>query len=135
MLYAGVKQAPKVGQTAASFSAPPSGMSVVPVPGGVAVVTNTTTWQAIKAARSLNVAWADAARYGQDPEHLTRAIDELYPRLQGRRGVYERTIAVHEARMIGSVRALGPRPLERSEFEEWRQRSREMVRSREGRSR
>jgi isoquinoline 1-oxidoreductase beta subunit len=60
MLYAGVKQAPKVGQTVASFSAPPRGMSVVPVPGGIAVVTNTTTWQAIKAARSLNVAWADA---------------------------------------------------------------------------
>ena len=60
MLYASVKQAPKVGQTVASFSAPPRGMRVVPVPGGVAVVTNTTTWQAIKAARALNVVWADA---------------------------------------------------------------------------
>lgn len=87
------------------------------------------------ARRHLLAAWANAARFGQDPIHLTRAIDELYPRLQGGRGVYEPTIAVREARMIGSVRALGPRPLERSEFDEWRQRSREMVRSREGRSR
>jgi isoquinoline 1-oxidoreductase beta subunit len=61
MLYASVKLAPKVGQTVASYSAPPSGMTVVPVPNGVAVVTSTTTWQAIKAARSLRVTWADAA--------------------------------------------------------------------------
>jgi isoquinoline 1-oxidoreductase beta subunit len=60
MVYASVKQAPKAGQTVASYGAPPSGMKVVPVPNGVAVVTPTTTWQAIKAARSLPVTWADA---------------------------------------------------------------------------
>ncbi|MHB8378804.1 MAG: relaxase domain-containing protein [Acidimicrobiales bacterium] len=87
------------------------------------------------ARRHLVSAWADAATYGQDPTQLTNAIDGLYPGLRDRPGVYEPTIAVREARMIGSVRALGPRPLERSEFEDWRQRSREMVRSREGRSR
>jgi hypothetical protein len=87
------------------------------------------------ARRHLLGAWADAASFGQDPVQLTSAVDQLYPQLQGRGGVYEPTIAVHEARMISSVRELGPRPLERSEFENWRQRSRETVRSREGRSR
>lgn len=87
------------------------------------------------ARRHLLAAWADAASYGQDPVHLTKAVDDLYPTLRGRQGVHEPTIAVHEARMIGPVRALGPRPLERSQFDDWRQRSREVVRSREGRSR
>jgi len=87
------------------------------------------------ARRHVLAAWADAASYGQDPVDLTRAVDELYPGLRGRRGVYEPTIGVHEARMIAPVRALGPRPLARDQFEDWRQRSRAMVRSREGRSR
>jgi len=87
------------------------------------------------ARRHLLAAWADAARYGQDPVHLARSVDELYPSLRGGRGVYEPTISVHEARMIAPVRALGPRPLERGEFDAWRQRSRDVVRSREGRSR
>jgi hypothetical protein len=87
------------------------------------------------ARRHLVAAWADAATFGQDPKQLTSAIDGLYPGLHGRSGVYEPTIAVREARMIGTVRTLGPRPLERNEFDHWRQRSREMVRSREGRSR
>jgi hypothetical protein len=51
------------------------------------------------------------------------------------RGVRERAIAVRDARMISTVREIGPRPLERSSLDEWRQRSREMSRSREGRSR
>jgi len=87
------------------------------------------------ARRHLIAAWADAATFGQDPQQLTNAVDELYPGLHGRPGVFEPTIAVREARMIGTVRALGPRPLERIEFALWRQRSREIVRSREGRSR
>jgi hypothetical protein len=80
-------------------------------------------------------AWANAARYGQDPREVHRAIDQLYPTLQGPGGVHERSIGVREARMIGRVRELGPRPLVREEFDQWRQRSRETVRSREGRSR
>lgn len=87
------------------------------------------------ARRHLLAAWADAASFGQDPRNISRAIDDLYPGLQGGRGVYEPTIGVHEARMIGSVRVIGPRPLDRSQFDDWRQRSREVVRSREGRSR
>lgn len=87
------------------------------------------------ARRHLLEAWANAARFGQDPRELSRAIDQLYPTLQGRGGVYERTIGVREARMIAKVRELGPRPLERSDLDQWRQRSREVGRSREGRSR
>ncbi|MFM8303255.1 MAG: IPT/TIG domain-containing protein [Actinomycetota bacterium] len=60
MLYASVQQAPKVGQTVGTVGTPPAGTTVVPVPGGVAVVTDTTTWQAVKAARSLAVTWVDA---------------------------------------------------------------------------
>jgi hypothetical protein len=86
------------------------------------------------ARRHLLTAWANAAPYGQDPKELTRSIDALYPQLDGR-GVREQTIPVRDARMIATVREMGPRPLERSSLEEWRQRSREMSRSREGRSR
>lgn len=87
------------------------------------------------ARRHVIAAWADAARFGQDPSELARALDALYPKLQGSGGVHEPTIGVAEARMIGVVRELGPRPLERGEFDTWRQRSRERVRSRDERSR
>jgi len=80
MLFASVILAPKYGQTLGSYGQVPAGaIAVVPVPGGavplaasntspplaqpmagVAVVTNTTTWQAVKAARSLQVTWVDA---------------------------------------------------------------------------
>jgi hypothetical protein len=55
--------------------------------------------------------------------------------LQGRGGVHERSIGLGEARMTGRVRELGPRPLERGDLDQWRQRSRDAGRSREGRSR
>jgi hypothetical protein len=87
------------------------------------------------ARRHLLAAWADAAAFGQDPRELSRSLDELYPKLQGRRGVYEPTIGVREARMMATVREVGPRPLERDQFNEWRQRSRERSRAGEGRSR
>lgn len=86
------------------------------------------------ARRHVIAAWANAAPYGQDPRELSRSIDDLFPQLDGR-GVKERAIAVREARMISSVREIGPRPLERTSLNEWSQRSRETVRSREGRSR
>lgn len=86
------------------------------------------------ARRHLVSAWADAAGFGQDPKEIVRSIDEIYPDLQGL-GVRERTIPVRDARMIANVREIGPRPLERGALEDWRQRSREMSRSREGRSR
>ncbi len=60
MLYAGVQQAPRVGQTLKSFGSPPGGMTAHRVPGGVAVVTSTTTWQAIRAAAALKTTWTDA---------------------------------------------------------------------------
>ncbi len=87
------------------------------------------------ARRHVLAAWANAAPFGQDPSELTRALDALYPRLVGGGGVHEPTIGVAEARMIGVVRELGPRPLDRSEFDRWCQRSRERSRSREERSR
>jgi hypothetical protein len=86
------------------------------------------------ARRHLVAAWANAAPFGQAPNELSRSIDNLFPQLEGR-GVRERTISVRDARMISTVREIGPRPLERTSLEEWRQRSRETVRSREGRSR
>jgi hypothetical protein len=87
------------------------------------------------ARRHVLAAWADAAPFGQDPSDLTRSLDALYPRLRGGGGVYESTIGVAEARMIGVVRDLGPRPLDRNRFDDWRQRSRERSRSRDERSR
>jgi hypothetical protein len=86
------------------------------------------------ARRHLVTAWANGAPYGQDPRELSRSIDDLYPELSGR-GIRERVIPVREARMIAEVRERGPRPLERGSLEEWRQRSREISLSREGRSR
>jgi hypothetical protein len=87
------------------------------------------------ARRHVLAAWADAAPFGQDPSDLTRALDAIYPKLQGRGGVHEPTIGVVEARMIGVVRELGSRPLEPREFDAWHQRSRERSRSRDERSR
>lgn len=87
------------------------------------------------ARRHVLAAWADAARFGQDPTELARGLDELYPDLRGGRGVRESTIPVREARMLSVVHELGPRPLEPERFHEWRQRSRERSRSVEGRSR
>ena len=60
MVYAAVKMAPKVGQTVGTVGRAPSGMTVVNLGNAVAVVTPTTTWQAVKAARSLSVTWVDA---------------------------------------------------------------------------
>lgn len=86
------------------------------------------------ARRHVVTAWANAAPYGQDPKELSRSIDDLFPQLDGC-GVRERAIAVRDARMISTVREIGPRPLERASLDQWRQRSRDAVRSREGRSR
>lgn len=87
------------------------------------------------ARRHVLAAWANATTFGQNPRTLTQAVNELYPTLLARGGVHEPTIGISEARMIGVLRDHGPRPLERSEFEAWRQRSRERVRSRDERSR
>jgi hypothetical protein len=87
------------------------------------------------ARRHLITAWADAAPFGQDARDLTRQVDEIYPGLRSRGGVYEPTIPVRDARMIGVVRDHGPRPLGRGQFAEWRERSIENSRSRGGRSR
>jgi hypothetical protein len=87
------------------------------------------------ARRHVVEAWANAASFGQRPKELIRAVDDLYPGLSDRGGVYETTMPVRDARMIPAVRTLGPRPLDRDQFDRWRERSVEKERSREGRSR
>ena len=87
------------------------------------------------ARRDLITAWSNAARFGQHPTAVSRAIDSLYPGLSGARGVREPSISVREARMIDHVRQRGARPLESPELELWRQRSRDEPRSRSERSR
>jgi hypothetical protein len=86
------------------------------------------------ARRHVIAAWANAAPYGQDPKELSRSIDDLFPQLDGR-GVRERVVSLRDARMMSIVREIGPRPLDRGSLNEWRQRSRDTVRSRDGRSR
>lgn len=86
------------------------------------------------ARRHVVAAWANAARFGQDPRSIARAIDALYPDLNGSRGVHEPPISVRDARMVPLVREHGPRPLDERLFDEWRQRSR-APRSRSERSR
>jgi hypothetical protein len=87
------------------------------------------------ARRHLVAAWANAAPFGQDPRDLTRQLDEIYPDLRSRGGVYEPMMPVREARIMATVREHGPRPLQRGQFDEWRERSLETSRSRGGRSR
>jgi hypothetical protein len=87
------------------------------------------------ARRHVIAAWANAARFGQDAQDLTRAVDALYPALLGARGVREPTMSVREARMTALVRERGERPLGDRELDEWRQRSRERSTSRSDRSR
>ncbi len=85
--------------------------------------------------RHVIAAWSDAAVFGQGARSVVRDVDDLYPALRNGLGVHESVISVAEARMVGAVRELGPRPLQREELERWRYRSRDRERSREGRSR
>lgn len=87
------------------------------------------------ARRHVITAWSNAARFGQSSESMTRAVDALYPQLAGARGVREPSIGVREARMTAHVRERGARPLEMSDLDRWRQRSREESLSRTERSR
>jgi hypothetical protein len=87
------------------------------------------------ARRHVVEAWANAATFGQDAAQLTRSLGALYPALEGSGGVREPTIPVRDARMTRDVREHGPRPLDLRALEQWRQRSRELPRSRDGRSR
>ncbi len=87
------------------------------------------------ARRHVVEAWANAAIFGQDARELSKGVTSLFPSLEGSRGVREPTISVREARMIGLVRAHGPRPIVERELEQWRQRSREVSRERSDRSR
>jgi len=80
--------------------------------------------------RNVIAAWSNAARFGQDPAAVARAVDTLYPELTGARGVREPSISVREARMTAQVRERGARPLETPDLERWRQRSRDESRSR-----
>jgi hypothetical protein len=87
------------------------------------------------ARRHVVQAWSNAATYGNDPAAGTVAINDLYPKLQGGRGVREPTIGVGEARMTKLVREHGARPLSAPELAQWRQRSKDRSRSRSDRSR
>lgn len=70
MMYAAVKLAPKIGQTAVSWTAP-AGVTVVPLMAGkfvdggsyvgVAVVHARSSWDAMRAAANTTVVWQDAA--------------------------------------------------------------------------
>jgi hypothetical protein len=87
------------------------------------------------ARRHVITAWSNAARFGQSPAAVTRAVDSLYPELSGARGVREPSISVRAARMTARVREQGARPLETPDFDRWRQRSRDESRDRSERSR
>jgi isoquinoline 1-oxidoreductase beta subunit len=104
MLYAGVKLAPKVGQTVASYSAPPRGMSVVNLDKGVAVVANSTTWDAIKAARALNVTWVDAP-YTAATDSATMAANAAQLMTNGQARV-AKNVGDAAAAIAGSVKQL-----------------------------
>jgi isoquinoline 1-oxidoreductase beta subunit len=66
MVFASVKLAPKVGQTVGSVGAAPRGSTIVRLRDatdreiGVAAVHPRSTWDAINAARSVQVGWIDA---------------------------------------------------------------------------
>jgi hypothetical protein len=87
------------------------------------------------ARRHVITAWSNAARFGQSPLAVARAVDSLYPALAGARGVREPSISVREARMTARIRERGARPLETPELDVWRQRSRDESRERSERSR
>jgi hypothetical protein len=87
------------------------------------------------ARRHVITAWSNAARFGQAPGDVSRAVDSLYPELLGSRGVREPSISVREARMTARVRERGARPLETPELERWCQSSRDESRERSERSR
>jgi hypothetical protein len=70
-------------------------------------------------------AWANAARFGQRVEDVTKSIDALYPRLETSRGVREVNLGIEEVRMTALVRERGARPLSNDRLELWTQRSRE----------
>jgi hypothetical protein len=87
------------------------------------------------ARRHVITAWSNAARFGQSPVAVARAVDSLYPELSGSRGVREPSISLRAARMTSRVREGGARPLEPTDLERWRQRSRDEPRDRSERSR
>jgi hypothetical protein len=87
------------------------------------------------ARRHVVEAWANAATFGTSGSDLQVAVDDLYPKMVGARGVHELTIGVGEARMTSQVRDRGPRPLDIVGLRLWRQRERELDQSRSERSR
>ena len=61
MVFASVVHCPTLGGVVASMpTSAPGAIAVVNLGNAVSVVTPTTTWQAVKAARSLSVTWVDA---------------------------------------------------------------------------
>jgi hypothetical protein len=72
------------------------------------------------ARRHVVAAWANAATYGVRARDLTRALDLLYPDLDGV-GVGEAVVGLDAARMSARVRQRGARPLARDELGRWAQ--------------
>jgi hypothetical protein len=62
-------------------------------------------------------------------------VNALYPDLRDSRGVHEVSLNLREVRMTARTREHGPRPLEVTALDSWRQRSRERSREGVGRSR
>ncbi len=87
------------------------------------------------ARRHLVQAWANAATWGSSARDVTESVDRFYPNLGSARGVRETMLSVREARMVAETRERGPRPLHSREIDAWRQRSREISREANGRSR
>ncbi len=80
-------------------------------------------------------AWAHAATFGQSAAQVEASVNALYPDLRDSRGVHEVSVNLRDARMIAMTREHGPRPLEVTALDSWRQRSRERSRDGVGRSR
>ena len=72
------------------------------------------------ARRDVVAAWADAATDGRTGPVVERCVDLCYPALVGEGGWREPTIGVSQARAVSLVRERGPRPLDVSNLERWR---------------
>ena len=109
MLYAGVQQAPRVGQTARGWRSPPTGFRAVAVSGGVAVVGGATTWHAMKAARELQVDWVDGAGTASVDSTLLREqaqrllADSAAPAYTEELGVAPREAVAGAARRVAAT--------------------------------
>lgn len=102
MVFASVKQSPKIGQTVGSVGAAAPGTTVLTLTGGttVAVIHPRSTWDAIRAARAQSVTWVDAA-YTANIDTALMATRRTNLMASGTPVVDERT-----GNLIGDARAV-----------------------------